>query len=58
MLLIRASKYTEAVVVIANGEILKAQANPYMCKDRSRGLPMGRSAIQILGAWEVVRKDI
>lgn len=27
-------KYTEAVVVIANGEILKAQANPYMCKDR------------------------
>jgi len=27
-------KYTEAVVVIGNGEILKAQANPYMCKDR------------------------
>ena len=27
-------KYTEAVVVIANGQILKAQANPYMCQDR------------------------
>jgi hypothetical protein len=27
-------KYTEAVVVVANGEILKAQANPYMCQDR------------------------
>lgn len=27
-------KYTEAVVVIANGEILKAQSNPYMCQDR------------------------
>ena len=27
-------KYTEAVIVLANGEILKAQANPYMCQDR------------------------
>jgi len=27
-------KWTEAVVVIGNGQILKAQANPYMCKDR------------------------
>ena len=27
-------KYTEAVIVIANGDILKAQANPYMCQDR------------------------
>lgn len=27
-------RYTEAVVVIANGEILKAQSNPYMCQDR------------------------
>ena len=27
-------KWTEAVVVIGNGKILKAQANPYMCKDR------------------------
>ena len=27
-------KYTEAVVVIANGQILKAQSNPYMCQDR------------------------
>ena len=27
-------KYTEAVVVIGNGQILKAQANPYMCQDR------------------------
>jgi len=26
--------YTESVVVIANGEVLKAQANPYMCEDR------------------------
>jgi hypothetical protein len=26
--------YNEAVVVIADGEVLKAQANPYMCKDR------------------------
>jgi hypothetical protein len=26
--------YTEAVVVIADGEILKAQASPYMCQDR------------------------
>jgi hypothetical protein len=32
--LLEDGKYTEAVVVIANGEILKAQANPYMCKDR------------------------
>ena len=27
-------KWTEAVVVIGNGQILKAQANPYMCKER------------------------
>ncbi len=27
-------KYTEAVVVVGNGHILKAQANPYMCQDR------------------------
>ena len=26
--------YTEAVVVTADGEILKAQASPYMCQDR------------------------
>ena len=26
--------YTEAVVVLADGEILKAQASPYMCQDR------------------------
>lgn len=26
--------YTEAVVVVGDGEILKAQASPYMCKDR------------------------
>lgn len=26
--------YTEAVVVIGDGQILKAQASPYMCKDR------------------------
>jgi hypothetical protein len=26
--------YNEAVVVIADGEVLKAQANPYMCQDR------------------------
>ena len=32
--LLEDGKYTEAVVVIANGKILKAQANPYMCKDR------------------------
>ena len=32
--LLEDSKYTEAVVVIGNGKILKAQANPYMCKDR------------------------
>ena len=32
--LLEDGKYTEAVVVIGNGEILKAQANPYMCKDR------------------------
>ena len=32
--LLEDGKYTEAVVVIANGEILKAQANPYMCQDR------------------------
>ena len=32
--LLEDGKYTEAVVVIANGQILKAQANPYMCKDR------------------------
>ena len=27
-------KYTEAIVVVADGQILKAQASPYMCKDR------------------------
>jgi hypothetical protein len=27
-------KYTEAIIVIGNGELLKAQANPYMCQDR------------------------
>ncbi len=27
-------KYVEAIVVIGNGKILKAQANPYMCQDR------------------------
>ena len=32
--LLEDGKYTEAVVVIANGEILKAQSNPYMCQDR------------------------
>ena len=32
--LLEDGKYTEAVVVLANGEILKAQANPYMCQDR------------------------
>jgi hypothetical protein len=32
--LLEDGKYTEAVVVIANGQIIKAQANPYMCKDR------------------------
>ena len=32
--LLEDGKYTEAVIVIGNGEILKAQANPYMCKDR------------------------
>jgi hypothetical protein len=32
--LLEDGKYTEAVVVIGNGKILKAQANPYMCKDR------------------------
>ena len=32
--LLEDGKYTEAVVVIANGQILKAQANPYMCQDR------------------------
>ena len=32
--LLEDGKYTEAVVVIANGQILKAQSNPYMCKDR------------------------
>jgi len=32
--LLEDGKYTEAVVVVANGEILKAQANPYMCQDR------------------------
>jgi hypothetical protein len=26
--------YNEAVVVIGDGEVLKAQANPYMCQDR------------------------
>lgn len=26
--------YTEAVVVVGDGKILKAQASPYMCKDR------------------------
>jgi len=26
--------YTEAVVVVGDGQILKAQASPYMCKDR------------------------
>lgn len=31
---LESGKYTEAVVVIGNGQILKAQANPYMCKDR------------------------
>ena len=32
--LLEDGKYTEAIIVIGNGEILKAQANPYMCKDR------------------------
>jgi hypothetical protein len=32
--LLEDGKYTEAVIVVANGEILKAQANPYMCQDR------------------------
>ena len=32
--LLEDGKYTEAVVVLANGEILKAQSNPYMCQDR------------------------
>ena len=32
--LLEDGKYTEAVVVIGNGKILKAQSNPYMCKDR------------------------
>jgi hypothetical protein len=32
--LLEDGRYTEAVVVIANGQILKAQSNPYMCKDR------------------------
>ena len=32
--LLEDGKYTEAVIVIGNGEILKAQSNPYMCKDR------------------------
>jgi hypothetical protein len=32
--LLEDGKYTEAVVVIANGQIIKAQANPYMCRDR------------------------
>ena len=32
--LLEDGKYTEAVVVLANGQILKAQANPYMCQDR------------------------
>jgi hypothetical protein len=32
--LLEDGKYTEAVVVIGNGKILKAQANPYMCRDR------------------------
>ena len=29
-----AGSYVEAVVVVANGQILKAIANPYMCQDR------------------------
>jgi hypothetical protein len=32
--LLEDGKYTEAVVVVGNGKILKAQSNPYMCKDR------------------------
>jgi len=32
--LLEDGKYTEAVVVIGNGKVLKAQSNPYMCKDR------------------------
>lgn len=32
--LLEDGKYTEAVVVVGNGKVLKAQSNPYMCKDR------------------------